>query len=128
MASSKPLSMQQLSTYPLPSAGCGVSEKSIVVDRPEYQKDVKDSERKSWWVSYIGLIIGLFRAVRKHVEDRRTILYLKSLDDCYLDDIGINRADIVIALRMENSSLSASAVLQKIALEKRQKYIKNVKE
>lgn len=128
MASSKPLSIHQLSTYPLPSAGSDLSKKRIVFDKLEYQKDVKESKRKSWWASSISRFIGVFRVVRQRVGDHRALVYLKSLDDCYLNDIGINRADIVMALRMENSSLSASAVLQKIALEKRKQDIKKVKE
>lgn len=117
MASSKSLSLHQLSTYPLGSAGTTSSEQRFVCDKAEYRKDETETENKSWATS----IIGLIRAFRQRIEDRRTLLYLKSLDDCYLDDIGINRADIVMARRLENTSMSASAVLQKIALESRKK-------
>lgn len=110
MASSNPLSIDQLEQLATPA-------KTNYFD-PTLQNPVKekrvDSEGRSWWAVMFGPLYRLFHAVQQHRQERETCLYLLSLDDCHLDDIGINRADVVWAMRQHNPLLSATAELNKL--------------
>ncbi len=109
---------QFLNSTELP-AGTTLVDQSSSDDPVKEQKASTKNSVQPWWMSSLGPFIHLYKATQQRRKERHTCKYLMSLDDCFLKDIGINRADVVRAMQSKYSPQGASAELERIACETR---------
>lgn len=122
MASPNPLSISQMATI------AEIPVRRIFHDeQTKDQESVSKQQNNSSWMLCLNPFIRLIRAIRQRRKERETCLYLMSLDDCFLNDLGINRADVVWAMRQRNPFVSPSEQLRRIARENRMIQIRNQK-
>lgn len=125
MALLNPIAINQLTKYNQLAKFTKTKTKLVVVDQALVHNSAEillvdtPKNKRLRWKAYISPMLRLYHRRKQHWIDKKACQQLLRLDDSSLKDIGINRADIIWAVRKQSPRISASAELEKIARENR---------